>query len=78
MTTALSESQFKTIDAISNEDPKAKVVGFHYPSSGPLIIRGDGEWQSVEECGKLRKLAVTVDLKDDSKRRSRAKAKPKA
>jgi hypothetical protein len=50
----LSLDQQATLALLSCDEPAARVIGWHQPDEGPLIIRGDGRWQTILPNGRIR------------------------
>lgn len=56
----LLPAQEETLNLIEVDDPKAKVIGWHYELEGPLLVRGDERWQVVQPDGHIATVADTI------------------
>lgn len=48
--------QLDALDGILEDDPEVIVIGWHYPTDGPMIVRGDDTWQTILPDGTAREL----------------------
>lgn len=55
-----NDLQLAKLDDIVDQDEAVIVIGWHYPSDGPMIVRGDDRWQAVLPDGTLRQLVHRV------------------
>jgi hypothetical protein len=55
--TALTFEQVAKLRLIAADDGRARTLGWHYPTAGPLVVRGNGDWVSVLPTGRVQTLA---------------------
>lgn len=50
----LSLGQMTTLALLASDEQMPRVVGWHGADAGPLIVRGDGRWQTILPDGRIR------------------------
>lgn len=54
--TSLSKKQGSTLERIAEKDPMTKIIGWHWPTEGPLLIHMDGTWAVIDQEGRHKVL----------------------
>ena len=53
----LTECQDRTMQKLERADPGARVIGWLEARQGPLVVRSNGDWQTVKPDGTYAVIA---------------------